>query len=171
MEQIFAKGVFFLLAIPLVACALVVVLSPNLFRTGIALTAALSLVAGIFAMLSADFLAAGQILMYVGGIMVIILFVIMMLQRRELGAADGGGRWLLGLLLSTGIGAYLIALFRDSFPDAEAFRAGLPTTAGLGRLLLGEMALPFEIVSLLLLAALLGAVTFSQRVSTEKEPQ
>src|SRR5436190_14961287 len=109
MDETLGNLVFFVLAVPLIACAVYVVSTANAFRAGLALSAALSLIAGIFAMLSADFLAAAQILMYVGGIMVIMLFVIMLLQHDSVAATPGsGGRWIWGVLLSVAVGAYLV---------------------------------------------------------------
>ena len=70
-----------MLSVLLIGLSLIVVSARSVFRSAIALTGALGVVAGIFALLGADFVAASQLLIYVGGIMIIMLFVIMLSQR------------------------------------------------------------------------------------------
>jgi NADH:ubiquinone oxidoreductase subunit 6 (subunit J) len=121
----------------------------------------LSVVACLFALLGADFLAATQLLLYVGGIMIIMLFVIMLSQQRH-NAPQTNQQWVWAAALSLTVAGVLIYTFRDSFKDVPPTLAMQPTTARIGQLLLGDMLVPFEAISLVLLAALVGAVVFAQ---------
>ena len=144
--------------------ALAVVTARNIFYGAMALIAALTVVAGLFVLLGADFLAAAQVLVYVGGIMIIMLFVIMLSQQprdKIQGQTVRGWELVAGIFGSLVIAASLARGFRV-FAEPIAGHEIVPTSASLGRLLLGEMLLPFEAVSLILLAALVGAVLFGQ---------
>lgn len=163
IEQRIPLLIFGLFSVVLIALSLIVVTSKSVFRAAIALTAALAVIAGIFALLAADFVAASQLLIYVGGIMIIMLFVIMLSQRSHGGTdTQTNEQWLLAgffaLAVACGLGAQFIAAFKGVNITAEA----LPTSAAIGRLLLGPMLVPFEAVSLVLLAALVGAVYIGQ---------
>jgi len=159
-----ATIVFYAFAVLAVLSALVVVTTRNIFHSALALTGCLSVVAGLFVLLGADFLAAGQLLVYVGGIMIIMLFVVMLSQRAAGERQRQTNRqWLWGLLLAGAVGCALIMRLRAAFQGAAQIPAAMtPTTSAIGRLLLGDMLVPFEAVSLVLLAALVGAVLFAQ---------
>ena len=161
LEQRMPSIIFGALALLLIGLSLVVVTSRSVFRSAIALTAALGVVAGIFALLGADFVAAGQLLIYVGGIMVIMLFVIMFSQRPvDHLDRQTNDQWLWGGLFAVAIAGGLGIQFRVFYRGVFAAAEPTPTTAAVGRLLLGEMVVPFEAISLVLLAALVGAVYF-----------
>ncbi len=161
LEQLLPTVVFALMAGLLIALALVVVTSRSVFRSAIALTGALGVVAGLFALMGADFVAAGQLLIYVGGIMIIMLFVIM-LSQRPMAKADRqtNDQWLWGALFALAVTCGLIVQFRAVYRGIFSTTVSMPTTVSIGRLLLGDMVVPFEAVSLVLLAALVGAVYF-----------
>jgi NAD(P)H-quinone oxidoreductase subunit 6 len=155
--------IFYFLAIALIASAFVVVFGRNIFRCALGLTATLSVVSAIFAFLGADFLASSQLLLYVGGVMIIMLFVIMLSQRPlEETQSQTNNQWIWGLVLASAVTATLIGTFHRSFPAITVAHEPGPTSAAIGRLLMGKMLVPFEIISLVLLAALVGAVVFSQ---------
>jgi NADH:ubiquinone oxidoreductase subunit 6 (subunit J) len=145
----------------LIGLSLVVVTARSVFRGAIALAAALGVAAGLFALLGADFVAAGQLLIYVGGIMIIMLFVIM-LSQRPLAKLDrqANDQWLWAALFSLAVTCGLIVQFRAVYRGVFFNPEAAPTSASIGRLLLGDMIVPFEAVSLVLLAALVGAVYF-----------
>jgi len=161
MEQLIPVAIFGLLSALAIGLSLVVVVARSMFRAAIALTAVLGVVAGLFAMMGADFVAASQLLIYVGGIMIIMLFVIMLSQRP---AADterqSNDQWLWGALFSLAVTCGLIMQFRLVYRGVFATEIPSPTTAAMGHLLLGDMVIPFEAVSLVLLASLIGAVYF-----------
>lgn len=155
--------VFYALAALLVASSLAVVSLRSIFYSAVALVAALSAVAGIFLLWGADFLGAAQLLVYVGGIMIIMLFVIMLSQQpRDRLQRQTNDQWLAGVFFSLTIGLALARSFRAFIAVGQAPTELLPTSSPLGRLLLGDMVLPFEAVSLILLAALVGAVFFGR---------
>jgi NADH:ubiquinone oxidoreductase subunit 6 (subunit J) len=109
------------------------------------------------------FRASRQILLYAGGIMVLVLFVIMLSGNpKDWIARQVNEQWLGGLLVSAVFVSLLATLFR-LMPEAQAVAPAEPTTASLGILLLRDMVLPFEAISLVLLSALVGAILFSRR--------
>lgn len=168
MQPALSTLVFYAVSTLLVIAAIGVVTLRSIFHSAMALIAALSLVAGLFVLLGADFLGAGQILVYVGGIMVIMLFVIMLSQQpldrlqRQINK-----QWVSALMCAAIVGMSLIQGFSafQAIPIGKA--EPLPTSLPIGRLLLGGMVLPFEVVSLVLVAALVGAVLFAQDTKTE----
>ena len=163
--------VFYAFAAVLIASAIWVVTSRNTFHSAVALTLALAVVAGLFALVGADFLAASQLLVYVGGIMIIMLFVVMFSQRPlDALQRQTNSQWPWGLLFAIAIACRLVMSFREFYRGIGTPGAVAPTSAALGRLLLGDLLIPFEAVSLVLLAALVGAVLFSQD-ARETSPQ
>src|SRR5476649_775393 len=104
MEQSIPTLIFGLLAVLLIGLSITVVTSRSVFRGAIALTAALGVVAGLFALLGADFVAASQLLIYVGGIMIIMLFVIMLSQRPAAQLdRQSNDQWLWGALFALAV--------------------------------------------------------------------
>jgi NADH-quinone oxidoreductase subunit J len=155
--------VFYGLSAILVLSALAVVSVRSVFYSATALVIALTTVAGLFFLLGADFLGAAQILVYIGGIMIIMLFVIMLSQSpRDLLQRQTNDQWLAAIFFALTIGIALARGFRALAAQTVTPADLVPTSARLGRLLLGDMLLPFEAVSLVLLAALIGAVLFAQ---------
>jgi len=139
----------------------VVVLKKNVLHSALALIGSLSGVGALYAFLGADFLFAVQILVYVGGVTVLILFVILLSGRpSEWLGRSMNPQWF-GALLVTALLIWSIQQMTKKFPDGVINQDSLSTTAPLGKLLLGPMLLPFEVVSLVLLAALVGAVFFT----------
>lgn len=140
-----------------------VVTQRNVFTCALYLAGTLSLVAFLFLLLNADFLAAVQILLYVGGILVILAFAIMLssIPQSKI-QSQVNEQWIPSLLVAGALFLVIVQSLKESpFPNQTQFYA--PTTASLGRLLLTDMVLPFEVVSLVLLASLVGAVYFSKK--------
>jgi len=142
-----------------VGSALIVVFHPNIVYAAFSLIFTFFGMAGLFIFLSADFVAGIQVLIYVGGILVLILFAIM-LSHRLFGNSLSEEKKKLFLPLALGL-PLLIVLFAAfaSAPwniGAEVLRD--KTVADLGELLLDQYILPFELASVLLLGALIGAV-------------
>jgi len=157
--------IFYVLAALLIGFSLVVVTARNLFRGALALTSALGVMAGLFALLGGDFLAAGQLLIYVGGVMVLLIFVIMFVQTPEIfRARQTSKRWIPAFALAAAVIAVFVQIFRKFEVPTEALAAPAPTSAALGRLLLGDLVVPFEVISLILLAALVGALVFGLEI-------
>lgn len=154
--------VFYGLAGIVLGSAAGVVLMRSVFHSALLLGLCLAAVGGIFATLGADFLFVSQILIYVGGIAVLILFVVLLSGRAsDLARPQVNEQWMAALLIC---GVTFWGLWKIFGPH-QAVRAlgpAGPTTHELGRILLGSYAVPFELVSLILLAALVGAVVFTK---------
>ena len=156
--------IFYLLSAVTILSALVVATSRNLVYSGFALIFTFLGIAGLYIQLAADFLAAMQVLVYVGGITVIILFAVML--TREISDTAGSNPVLnrpASALAAAGVFVMTLMLILGSdFPrrDEVVFE---PVSAELGRALLGKYLLPFEVASLLLLGALVGAVLIARK--------
>ncbi|MBI5242426.1 MAG: NADH-quinone oxidoreductase subunit J [Elusimicrobia bacterium] len=160
--------VFYSLSAVVLISALGVVLLKNTLHSALLLGLCLAGVAGVFASLGADFLFSSQLLIYVGGIAVLLLFVVMLSGRSsELKLRQVNDQWLAALLICA---VTFLGMRRYIFEAGTAVLTASPqpTTAALGKLLLGEYAVPFEAVSLILIAALVGAVVFSK--ARERKP-
>jgi NADH-quinone oxidoreductase subunit J len=155
--------VFYVLGAALVLSAIATVVLPSIFYSAVALGAALTVMAGIFVLFGADFLGVAQVLVYVGGVMIIMLFVIMLSpQTRDNFQKHSINQLIRGVVLSLVSVVALVRGFQVFIGQSGAVREMIPTSPGLGRLLLGELLLPFEAVSLILLVALVGAALFGQ---------
>ena len=155
---------FFLLAGLLIASSLLVVFQRNVVHSALALVAALFLVAILFVTLHAPMVAVLQILVYAGAIMVLFLFVIMLLnptgleQRR---ATRWGFGAIAGLLL---VGSLMPVLSkRGAARDPLIIDEQFGSPEQLARSLFTDFVLPFEIASVLLLVAIIGAVVLAKR--------
>ena len=150
---------FWILAIIGIAAALTVVLLRNVFRAALSLVLCFLTVAGIYATLSADFLAAVQVLVYIGGISVLIILVIMLTREIQRGSPSNKLQFPAFLVAILFLMVVAFALINtpwqvSTLPPLE------PTTAALAGKLLGEggFILSVEIAAFLLLAATLGAI-------------
>ncbi|MEI7900750.1 MAG: NADH-quinone oxidoreductase subunit J [bacterium] len=158
---------FYVVAALTLISSAVVVLSRNIIRAAFSLLFSFLGVGLLYALLSADFLAVVQLLLYVGGILVLILFAIMLTNRVEtLSEARqtyprGPAFLLCGSLF---VGLLLLAL-RAPWKQGPGGAVFTPTTRMIGEALLGPYLLPFEIVSVLLLVGLIGAVVVARRES------
>ena len=146
-----------------VGAAVRVVTSPLLVRAGLWLVVTLASIAGMYLMLTAELVAWVQVLIYVGAVVVLLLFA-MMLTRAPVGASADldRPRWA-GVLVGAGAGLGLAALFIDAY---RWIRIGLPapgTAQVLGASIFQRWVLPFEVVSVLLLAALIGAIVLARK--------
>ena len=156
-EWIFsAMGLMGLLA------AVRLVTAKNVVHAALFLVVALAMVAAAYLLLSAEFVAWVQVLIYVGAIVVLLLFGLM-LTRAPIGreALDNQQRGV-SAIVAIGVLAGLSFLVWDTFRDAEIVLE--PTrTAGVGDSLFRSFILPFEVVSFLLLAALIGAIVLARK--------
>jgi NADH-quinone oxidoreductase subunit J len=155
--------IFFTLAALLVVSSLLVVLLPNVVHGAMALIAALLIISIFFVMLQAPMVGVLQVLVYAGAIMVLFLFVIMFLnpERPPRGGAWFGFSVLLALLLGGGLAATLTQTEITGDPVAATDLFGSPEM--LAKSLFGDFVLPFEIASVLLLVAIVGAVVLAKR--------
>jgi len=150
---------FWVLAVVGVAAALAVVLLRNVFRAALCLVLCFLTVAGIYVTLSADFLAAVQILIYVGAIAVLIILAIMLTREVQQGSPSNRLRIPAILAAILFLGVMSFAVFNTPWQIA-GIAPQEPTTLALAEKLFGEggFILPLEIAPVLLLAAILGAI-------------
>ena len=171
---------FFFLLFALITCsfAVAVVVSGNIVRMAVYLVVSLAAVAGLFFLAGADFVGALQLMIYVGGTMVLLVFGVMLTGRGPFVSMEtGGGQWILAAV----IGASLAVVLLQTAVSVEAWSVGSsemtvePTATALGLGLLGVRVdqldqenetlrggmsgylLPFEIISVHLLVVLIGA--------------
>lgn len=158
-----ADGVFWFLAVLTVSGAGAVALSRNIVYSALGLLAALLGVAGLYVFLSADFVAVAQVMIYIGGVLVLILFAIMLTNRiGEVNVSNASLGWASGALLSAVLlGLLLVVAFEVPWPARSLL--GAPTTAPIGHALLQKWLLPFELASLILLATLIGAIIIARK--------
>ena len=158
------QNLFIMVAAMIIPSAFWVVFSPNLIHSAVSLLFTLFGIAGIYIFLYADFLAATLVVIYVGGILVLIIFGVMLTNRIDTPSiAAGSSNQFIG-----GIGAFAIFVIQIAVIYNTNWKSGSPNTQEtsvrmIGKLLLNEYLLPFEIVSILLLAALMGAALLSRK--------
>ncbi len=166
MEKAYVGIVFYCLAAVTVGSAAVVVFSRSLIRSAFALLFTFCGVAGLYAFAGADFLAAVQMILYVGGILVLLLFGVMLTHKLyDLKLRSDTFQFLPAMALALVIFAALaVCLLRSRWFYGKAAPAA-PTTAALGELLMKDYMIPFEVGSILLLIALIGAAMIVRRRS------
>ncbi len=150
---------FWILAVVAVAAALTVVLLRDVFRAALSLVLCFLTVAGIYVILSADFLAAIQVLIYVGAISVLIILAIMLTRDIQRGSPSNKLRIPAFLVALLFLGTVSFAMMKTPW-QVSAEPPLEPTTAALATRLFGEngFILPVEIAAVLLLVAILGAI-------------
>ncbi len=147
-----------------VASALTVVLHRNPVHSAVALVGTLFLQAVIFLGLDAQLIAFLQVIVYAGAVVVLFLFVIMLLNLQRETQAIGAPALVLAALVGGGtLGALIIRGVARGDAVAPAVPSTFGETAGVGELLFTTYLLPFELTSLLLLVAVVGAVAIAKR--------
>jgi NADH-quinone oxidoreductase subunit J len=155
---------FWVGAVASIAAAYLMVSSiRNLIRAALALTTVLGGVAVMYALLGADFLAVAQLVVYIGAIMVLIIFAIFMTPGQiDVPGLVGRGQRLGALVVSVAVGAISIwVVIREPWKIRDAL-LDIPTAEAIGGLMLTRYVLPFEIASLLLTVALIGAIVIAR---------
>jgi NADH-quinone oxidoreductase subunit J len=154
---------FWAVAVVLLASSLAVVLTPNLFHSVLFLAVALVATGVIFLFLSAPFLFGVQLLLYAGGVVVLVVFAIMLTERivgqrisqSSHGLVNGA---IVAAAVFAGIAGFLVQAGPAVAPRAYAG----DVTVALGRAIVGPYAVAFELLGVLLVAALLGALYFAR---------
>jgi NADH-quinone oxidoreductase subunit J len=162
--------IWYLFAAITVLAGLIVAFSRHVVHCGIALLLVLLGVCAMYVFLGADFLAVTQVVVYVGGILVLVLFAVMMTNRimrsslREeiLQPAPALGASAVVLALA------LLVIHRTAWPLMQTTEA-LPTTRAIGRAFLTDWLFPFEFTSILLLVAMIGAAMIIREQKDEEE--
>ncbi len=159
--------IFAITAAIAIISAIVVIIHRNPVISVLALVINLCCIAVFYLLLNAMFLAAIQVIIYAGAIMVLILFVVMLLSlpREEIGRSAGFMQSMMGVMLAV---LFLYAIGKAISAYSERFHAATIAkdfgwTESLGRLLFTQYFYPFEIISLLLVVAMLGAIVMAKR--------
>lgn len=167
MNPVATPFFFYFLSGIAVVSAMLVITRRNAVHSAISLIFTLLSLAGLYLMLYAPFVAAVQIILYVGGIMVLFLFVIMLVNiDRTMVEEQFNKQWLAGVLAALALGALFVAVYaRGSaiFPTKNVVMSESSNTQDVGLMLYRNYLLPFEIASLLLLVAIVGAVVMAKK--------
>ncbi|HEX5417733.1 MAG TPA: NADH-quinone oxidoreductase subunit J [Chloroflexota bacterium] len=156
---------FYVIGGLMVVGALGVVLLPRVVHAALAMVFVFFLISGIYVLLGADFIAATQIIIYVGAITVLFLFAIMLTNKSY--APDSNrenSQWIAAAgvaVLAFGALAYVFSNANIPLANGAAPEIG-DVTLALGQLLMGTFLLPFEIAGVLLLAAMIGAIVIAK---------
>jgi NADH-quinone oxidoreductase subunit J len=160
---------FYLFAAIMLIGGILVITRKNPVHSALALIVALLAQASIYLMLYAPFVAGVQIILYAGGIMVLFLFVIMLVSiERSMKERQFNSQWVAGSIAAVALGGLFIAVYakgKNIFPH-HAIRITpdeLPNTQGVATMLYGQYMFAFEIASLLLLVAIIGAVVMAKK--------
>jgi NADH:ubiquinone oxidoreductase subunit 6 (subunit J) len=161
----FTEIAFWTLSVVTVGGALGVIRTQNMFRAALLLVVSFVGIAGIFALVNAEFLAVVQLLVYGGGVAVLVIFAAMITTNVTEGNRSTGMQPL-ALVVSLALLLALIfavvqaqwTLLPDDLPGPVA-AAFVDTPAAIGRMLLNQFVLPFEIAGVVLLAAVIGALS------------
>jgi len=170
LSNFVANLMFYVLAVVAIFFAIAVVCSSRILRAAVYLMCLLATSAGFYLLLGAEFVAGVQILVYVGGIVVLLVFAIMLTRSAEMPEDKPSLlRQSLGSLAAGGFFAVTVTMFR--FSDFPALQKGVLAggdTAEIGRRLLNRGAhgylLPFEVISLLLLSVAIGGIVLARKL-------
>lgn len=158
----YEEVIFYFVAAVTVLGALGVVLTRNVVHSALFLILALLAVAGVFILLSAEFLAIVQILIYGGAVTILILFVMMLTRVRDMPQAmDGPQRPFAALAAGAFLALSVLAAVSSDWPG-ETEKITVVPFRELGDALFRSWAVPFEVASLVLLVALIGAIVLAR---------
>jgi NADH-quinone oxidoreductase subunit J len=161
VTDVFSSIAFYVFGLVSVGGAIGMIGARRLVHSAIFLVVSFLGVAAIYLLAGADFLSGVQVLVYAGAIMILMLFAIM-LTPGQVEAATGAGQKLAAALVA---GAFLVVtaftLMGTNWPMAQTV-SDKPTTDAIGQLVLNRYVLPFELASVLLLAALVGAILIAR---------
>lgn len=166
------RYVFYIVAIMMVVFAIAAVNSRKMMRSVVYLLFVLMGVAGIFFLIDYNFLAAIQLTVYAGGVIVLIIFSVLLVHHieMELELAETSKRIVTAIASIIGIGVFLTTIYSYDFKVVE--NTNTTTTEQIGEKLLdygeGGFILPFEVISVLLLAAMIGAIIVAKGKKLEE---
>lgn len=164
-----AEVIFYILAIIAIVASLGVVTVPNIVHAALFLILSLLMVAGFYILLSNEFLALVQVLIYAGTVGVLLLFGLMLTRGRDqnLPSVPLGAQWPVGLLASVVLVAVLLTAVLDVEWPRDVGQVTLVGISTLGGALFRDWLLPFELVSVVLTVALIGAVVIAHQEEGE----
>lgn len=161
MTDVFASIAFYIFGLVSVGGAVGMITARKLVHSAIFLVVSFLGVAVIYILARADFLAGVQVLIYAGAIMILMLFAIMLTPGQVEAAAQPGQRVAAGLVAGAFLVMAAFTLTGTSWPMAQTL-SDKPTTEAIGQLILNKYVLPFELASVLLLAAMVGAILIAR---------
>ena len=159
-----------LLAVLILVGAVWVVTLRNLFRAALSLGLVLLGVAGLFILLEAEFLAFAQILVYVGAVLTLIIFAVMLTAKLQGSAAPASRQQIPAAAVSAGLFAVLASATQPLVWPAAPPAAAV-SLAALGQQLVTTLVLPFEVISLVFVAAAVGAIALAASGKSESHPR
>src|ERR1700735_2673914 len=158
---------FYMLSGIMLIGGILVITRKNPVHSALALIVTLLAQASIYLMLYAPFVAGVQIILYAGGIMVLFLFVIMLVSiERSMKERQFNSQWVVGMIAATALGGLFIAVYtkgKSIFPDHALSVVEDNNPQEVAKLLYGQYMFAFEIASLLLLVAIIGAVVMAKK--------
>jgi NADH-quinone oxidoreductase subunit J len=158
---------FYMLSGIMLLGGVLVITRKNPVHSALALIVTLLAQASIYLMLYAPFVAGVQIILYAGGIMVLFLFVIMLVSiDRSVRERRFNSQWVVGMIAATALGGLFIAVYTKGtniFPDRALSIVEGDNTQQVATMLYGQYMFAFEIASLLLLVAIIGAVVMAKK--------
>ena len=167
MEPVATTFFFYFLSGLTLLSAVLVITRKNPVHSALALIFGLLAQAGLYLMLYAPFVAGVQIILYAGGIMVLFLFVIMLVNlERSQREEQFNKQWVVGLLAAVALGTLFMVVYmkgENLFPHRIAQPIESSNTQQIGVMLYGQYMFAFEIASLLLLVAIIGAVVMAKK--------
>ena len=165
----FSAILFYIIAVFMLFFATMMVVSTNLVHSALYMVVAFVGVAAIYAMLSADFLAAVQLLVYVGAISVLLVFGVMLTRRGDIRSSNPFNRYkYVGLLVVASLfGVFYMFLAPTEWPISDIAPA-TTTVAKIADLMLNQYVVPFEAAAMLLLVAMVGAIIIGKGVSSSQ---
>jgi len=154
-----------------VIAALIMITRPNPISAAWSLVVVMISLAALFVALSATFVAAMQVIVYAGAIMVLFLFVVMLLNLSpdQLDKLKNSSTLIFGGILAVGLLVVLVAMSLLAPHDSAAVADNFGQVAPVAKLLFSAYLLPFEVASVLLLAAIVGAVVLSMKEKEEEK--
>ena len=154
---------FWAVSTVLIAASLAVVLTPNLVHAVLYLAAALVATGLVFLLLQSPFLFAVQLLLYAGGVVTIVVFAIMLTERLVGERITQTSRYLVnGAVVSTAVLVGIVGMLAPVLTPAPSGAAIADQTVAIGLALTGPFAVPLEVLAVLLVAGLLGAIYFAR---------
>jgi NADH-quinone oxidoreductase subunit J len=163
LGQDWEDALFWILAAVMLGASILVVTMRDIIRCGLAMMVAFGALAGIYVVLGAPLIAAAQVIVYIGAISVLILFAIMLTQTKAAPSRLVFQTQALPAAISSVVTAVVIALAIGATDWGEVPERIRVATDAMSRVLFNDFVLPFEIVSVLLLAAVIGGVFLAKR--------
>jgi NADH-quinone oxidoreductase subunit J len=163
LGQDWGDALFWLFAAVMIGSALLVVTMKDIIRCGLAMIVCFGSLAGIYVILGAPLIAAAQVIVYIGAISVLILFAIMLTQTKDAPSRLVFQTQAVPAAIASVIIVIVIALSVAATDWGEAADRVRLATADMSKALFSDFVLPFEIVSVLLLAAVIGGVYLAKR--------